>query len=85
MRPDEDARDERSRTVTVPELSLAEERVIVLVARGRTAAGIAAELGLEERTVAWHLARARRKLARIAELQRRVEDAMVNDRRQPPD
>jgi len=39
-----------------------EGRVAQLVAAGRTDAEVAAELGLAEKTVAWHLARAARKL-----------------------
>jgi DNA-binding CsgD family transcriptional regulator len=39
-----------------------ERRVAQLVAAGRTEAETAAELGLSDRTVEWHLARAARKL-----------------------
>ena len=59
----------------VPELSPIEERVVVLVAGGRTSEAIAAELGVGTRTVEWHLARARSKLARVAALHEHVRAA----------
>jgi DNA-binding CsgD family transcriptional regulator len=46
----------------VRSLTSTEGRVVSLVAAGRTDAEVAAELGLAEKTVAWHLARAARKL-----------------------
>jgi DNA-binding CsgD family transcriptional regulator len=39
-----------------------EGRVAQLVAAGRTDAEVAADLGLADKTVAWHLVRAARKL-----------------------
>jgi DNA-binding CsgD family transcriptional regulator len=43
-------------------LTTLEEHVALLVATGRTTGEVAAELGLTEKTVEWHLARAARKL-----------------------
>jgi DNA-binding CsgD family transcriptional regulator len=39
-----------------------EERIALLVAAGLTDAEVAAKLGLSDKTVEWHLARASRKL-----------------------
>ena len=51
----------------VPELSQTEERIVLLVAQGRSRPEIAAVVGLDERTVDWHLAQANRPaLARPA-------------------
>ena len=47
----------------VPELSQTEERIVLLVAQGRSRQEIAAAVGLDIRTVDWHLAQADRKLA----------------------
>jgi FixJ family two-component response regulator len=62
--------------LAVPELSPIEKRIVVLVAAGRSMREIAVEAGLDERTVDWHLARARRKLEQIAGLQRCVDGAI---------
>ena len=43
-------------------LTTLEEHVALLAATGRTTGEMAAELGLSEKTVEWHLARAARKL-----------------------
>jgi DNA-binding CsgD family transcriptional regulator len=59
--------------VAVPELSSTEKRVVLLVAAGRSAREIAADIGLDERTVDWHIARARRKLEQVSALHRRVD------------
>jgi DNA-directed RNA polymerase specialized sigma24 family protein len=56
----------------VPELSEIEEQVVLLVALGRSHRSIADELGLSLKTVEWHVARARRKLARAATLHEQV-------------
>jgi DNA-binding CsgD family transcriptional regulator len=66
--------------VAVPELSLMEKKIILLVAAGQDAREIAAELGLDERTVDWHIARARQKLAQVSALQRRVDGEMEKER-----
>jgi DNA-binding CsgD family transcriptional regulator len=58
--------------VPVPELSETEERVALLVAQGRSRQEIAAAVGLDLRTVDWHLAQAGRKLERAAALLDRV-------------
>jgi len=60
------------RAVPVPELSLTEERIVLLVAAGRSRIEIAADIGLDERTVEWHLARATRKLERATALHRHL-------------
>jgi DNA-binding NarL/FixJ family response regulator len=64
--------------VSVPELTPIEERVVLLVAEGRSVEAIAAELGVTARTVDWHLVRARRKLERTSSLHNRVEQAARN-------
>lgn len=56
----------------VPELSLTEERIVLLLASGRSNGEIAEEVGLDERTVGWHLERAGRKLEQAAALHKRV-------------
>ena len=58
--------------MTVPELSVTEERIVLLSANGASNARIAATLDLDERTVSWHLARATRKLERVSILHRRL-------------
>jgi DNA-binding CsgD family transcriptional regulator len=60
--------------VSVPDLSPIEERIALLVARGRSSRSIADELGVSPRTVEWHLGRARRKLERTASLHRRLRE-----------
>ena len=57
----------------VPGLSLTEERVVRLLAEGLSKGEIAEAVGLDERTVAWHLERASRKLERAAALHKRVK------------
>ena len=61
-----------TRDVPVPELSLTEERIVLLLAEGRSTREIAADVGLDERTVDWHLARAARKLEQASALHRHV-------------
>lgn len=56
----------------VPELSLTEERIVLLLAAGRSRADIAEAVGLDERTVGWHLERAGRKLEQASALHKRV-------------
>ncbi len=46
----------------VPELSPIEDRVVLLLAQGRSKSEIASAVGLDARTVDWHLAQADRKL-----------------------
>jgi DNA-binding CsgD family transcriptional regulator len=58
--------------VPVPELSQMEERIVLLVAQGRSRREIAAIVGLDPRTVDWHLAQANRKLEKAAALLDRV-------------
>jgi DNA-binding CsgD family transcriptional regulator len=58
--------------VPVPELSLTEQQVVSLVAAGRSKREIALRVGVDERTVDWHLARAARKLEGASALHRRV-------------
>jgi DNA-binding CsgD family transcriptional regulator len=65
--------------MAVPELSLTEQHIVLLVAAGRGTREIATAVGLDEQTVDWHLARARRKLERVSALQRRV-DGEINGR-----
>lgn len=57
----------------VPALSLTEERIVRLLAEGLDKEEIAEALGLDERTVDWHLERAGRKLERAAALHKRVK------------
>ena len=56
----------------VPELSLTEERIVLLLAEGRSKREIAEVVGLYERTVGWHLQRADRKLEQASALHERV-------------
>jgi DNA-binding CsgD family transcriptional regulator len=56
----------------VPELSRTEERIVLLVAQGRSRHEIAAAVGLDARTVEWHLAQAHRKLEKASALLDRV-------------
>jgi DNA-binding CsgD family transcriptional regulator len=58
--------------VPVPELSQTEERIVLLVAQGRARREIAAVVGLDVRTVNWHLAQANRKLEKASALLDRV-------------
>ena len=56
----------------VPELSQTEERVVLLVAQGRSTREVAPVVGLDIRTVDWHLAQANRKLEKASALLDRV-------------
>jgi len=58
--------------VPVPELSQTEERIVLLVAQERSRREIAAIVGLDTRTVDWHLAQANRKLEKASALLDRV-------------
>ena len=58
----------------VPELSPIEERIVLLLARGRSKHEIAAAVGLDARTVEWHLRRATRKLETASALLQRVQE-----------
>jgi DNA-binding CsgD family transcriptional regulator len=60
--------------VPVPALSQTEERIVLLVARGRSKQEIAAVVGLDIRTVDWHLAQANRKLEKASALLARVRE-----------
>ena len=64
---------EKRSVVPVPELSLTEERIVLLVAQGRSRREIAAVVGLDARTVDWHLAQANRKLEKASALLDRVQ------------
>jgi len=61
--------------VSITELSPIEERIVLLVAQGVSVEEVAAEVGVAARTVDWHLARASRKLERMATLHRRIQQA----------
>ncbi len=56
----------------VPELSPIEERIVFLLAQGRSKSEIAAAVGLDVRTVDWHLAHTDRKLETASALLERV-------------
>jgi DNA-binding CsgD family transcriptional regulator len=58
--------------VSVPQLSPTEERIVLMLAAGQTASEIAAGIGLDERTVRWHLVRAARKLDTASTLRTHV-------------
>jgi DNA-binding CsgD family transcriptional regulator len=58
--------------VSVPQLSPTEERIVLLLAAGHSASQIAGEVGLDERTVEWHLVRAARKLGTASSLHTQV-------------
>lgn len=60
----------------VPELSPTEERIVLLLAAGQTAGEIAAGIGLDERSVEWHLVRAARKLETATSLRQQVARAV---------
>lgn len=57
----------------VSALSLVEERIVRLLAEGVSKEEIAEAVGLDERTVDWHLERAGRKLERAAALHKQVK------------
>ena len=56
----------------VPELSLTEERIVLLLAEGLSKREIAEVVGLDERTVGWHVERASRKLEQASALHKRI-------------
>ena len=58
--------------MTVPELTATEQLIVLRVAAGASTHTIAEEIGVGQRTVEWHLARARRKLERASALHERV-------------
>jgi DNA-binding NarL/FixJ family response regulator len=58
--------------VPVPELTPTEERIVLLLAQGRGKQEIAGAVGLDSRTLDWHLMRANRKLEQAAALLERV-------------
>lgn len=58
--------------MSVPELSPTEERIVLLLAAGQSPSEIAIGVGLDERTVAWHLVRAARKLEAASTLRQHV-------------
>jgi DNA-binding CsgD family transcriptional regulator len=60
--------------VPVPELSAIEERIVLLLAQGRSRSEIEAAVGLDARTVDWHLAQANRKLETASALLERVRE-----------
>jgi DNA-binding CsgD family transcriptional regulator len=62
--------------MSVPELSLTEERIALLLAAGLSTGDIAADIGLDERTVHWHLVRAARKLRAATTLRKHVVRAV---------
>jgi DNA-binding CsgD family transcriptional regulator len=70
--PETLARSEARSVVPVPELSEIEERIVLLVAQGRSRQEIAASVGLDVRTVDWHLAQANLKLEKASALRDRV-------------
>jgi DNA-binding CsgD family transcriptional regulator len=57
-------------------LSRIEERIVLLAAQGRSGPEIAAVVGLDTRTVDWHLTQANRKLAKASAL---LEQVRAND------
>lgn len=58
--------------MAVPELSPTEERIVLLLAAGLSAGEVATGVGLDERTVQWHLRRAARKLETASALRQHV-------------
>ena len=66
--------------MSVPELSPTEERIVLLLAAGLSAGEIADGVGLDERTVAWHLVRAERKLETASALRQHVLRAVETGR-----
>jgi DNA-binding CsgD family transcriptional regulator len=57
--------------VPAARLSLTEDRIVRLVAEGKSIAEAAAAVGIDERAVEWHLTLAVRKLERASALHRR--------------
>ena len=68
--------------MSVPELSPTEERIVLLLAAGQSASEIASGVGLDERTVSWHLVRAARKLETATTLRQHVLRAVRAGRRE---
>jgi DNA-binding CsgD family transcriptional regulator len=66
--------------MSVPELSPTEERVVLLSAAGMSAREVASDMGLDERTVEWHLVRAARKLEIATALREHVQRAVNSAR-----
>jgi len=66
--------------MSVPELSPTEERIVLLLAAGLSTGDIAADVGLDERTVDWHLVRAARKLEAASALRKHVVRAVRSTR-----
>ena len=58
--------------MSLPELSLTEQRIATLAATGKTIPEIAASVALDEPTVRWHLVRALQKLEQAARLHDRI-------------
>jgi DNA-binding NarL/FixJ family response regulator len=63
--------------VRVPQLSLIEERIVLLLADGWSRKEVADDVGLDERTVDWHLVQATRKLESSSKLHDRVRRAVA--------
>ena len=57
----------------VPELTLTEEQIVLLLAEGLSKGAVAEVLGLDERTVDWHLGRASRKLEHASNLNEHMQ------------
>ena len=57
----------------VLELTLTEEQIVLLLAEGLSKGEIAKAVGLDERTVDWHLGRAGRKLEHASDLNEHVQ------------
>jgi DNA-binding CsgD family transcriptional regulator len=66
--------------VSVPDLSPTEEQIVVLFAAGLSASEVADGVGLDERTVEWHLVRAARKLETATSLRQHVLRAVETTR-----
>lgn len=66
--------------MSVPELSPTEEHIVLLLAAGQSASEIAVGVGLDLRTVEWHLVRAARKLETVSMLQQHVLRAVESTR-----
>lgn len=60
----------------VLELSVTEERIVLLLAAGWSRHEVSVRIGLDERTVDWHVAQAARKLERASALNERVRLAV---------
>ena len=60
--------------MAVPELSLTEEQIVLLLAEGLSKARVAKAVGLDEQTVDWHLRRAGPKLKRASDLNKRLQE-----------